>query len=213
MSSLSDVSSYNVEKGATASPRAWCPDAPGQSTTSSCDLLCTITKVVWPCGCRWPFRYRADCHRGRNGWALHRGIRNILWLCRRLKLLMLNIQCRTYGPETLMAAFQALLIYRIIMLFPVPKNLPLAVSTFPFSPHSMDWASTSPKRAMFILQKQHIHDRLGARGFKQAVGGECWWQCTISRGCIINKFPTFPWTQLWYMTISWRIVPLVFAGP
>jgi hypothetical protein len=90
-----------------------------------------------------------------------------------LKLLMLNIQYRTYGPETLMAAFQALLIYRIIVLFPVPKNLPLAVSTFPFSPHSMDWASTSPKRAMFILQKQHIHDRLGARVFKQAVGGEC----------------------------------------
>jgi hypothetical protein len=85
---------------------------------------------------------------------------------------MLNIQYRTNGPENLMAAFQALLIYRIIMLFPVLKILPLAISTFPFSPHSMDWAPTSPKRAMVILQKQHMHGRLGARGFKQAVGGE-----------------------------------------
>lgn len=31
---------------------------------------------------------------------------NILWLCWRLKLLMLNIRYRTYGPETLMVAFK-----------------------------------------------------------------------------------------------------------
>jgi hypothetical protein len=31
-----------------------------------------------------------------------------------------------------------------------------------------------------------MHDRLGARGFKQVVGIERWWPCIVSRGCIIR---------------------------
>jgi hypothetical protein len=33
-----------------------------------------------------------------------------------------KIQYRTYGPETLTVAFQVLLVYSIIMLFPVPHK-------------------------------------------------------------------------------------------
>lgn len=38
------------------------------------------------------------------------------------KLANIDLQYRTYGPETLLAAFQALLIYSIILLFPVPQK-------------------------------------------------------------------------------------------
>jgi hypothetical protein len=77
-----------------------------------------------------------------------------------------NIQYRTYDPETLPAAFQALLIYSIITLVPVPQKSSSGLFDLPFSPHSMNWAPTSPKKA-FILQKQHMHGRLGARGFSK----------------------------------------------
>jgi len=118
-----------------------------------------------------------------------------------VNVLILDFQYPTYDPETLTAAFQALLIYSIIMLFPVPQTPSFGVfdlSTLA-SLHELGFY-ISKQGLVLAAETDHVRPPLN-----EWIQISCRRKTLMALYCFegiyhtLNNLPTFPCTELGFL--------------